>query len=466
MAYIKENWVNVPDPSKPPEGAVPIDANLMDKIEQGIADAHDFMNEIKEEITEIKENDAKFTPLFSTLVGDYHSTKCFCLSPNKKYVAVIHDALLSLYRTADMSLVGEMAYNYNDPDDNRIDMDDNFIITCYSSQYHGSSYNFGSGDYKFYTYDDNGIAETSISSTLTGRLTEYNASSYNTYGRATGGDNNFWFIIEKGLDTSEKDVYLCLLRKNAGIVQEFKLPYGYYDSDGNSIFGKTGMMRDGNAVYVWMYQHGYISDSGYSTSLVRLDRYDDDGVNTTLFNSSSSKTGGSGTLSTLLPLPLSVAVDIDSQQIIISGSGRVGGSFAAGGSTAYVVASYPFNGNLDTPTAKIYGSSTSVAGRAVNKVNNMMRLQYPDKSLGIIDGKWYVGQVICNPVTLELIADTKSAVMKPITTTTSDFWCGGSVYSCYPAPIVGSVYYNTYPTDTSSIEFIFAKDMEFGGMLK
>lgn len=460
MVYIKENWVNVPDPLKPPEGAVPIDANLMDKIEQGIADAHDFINEIKEEITEIKDNDAKFTPLFSTLVGDYHSTSCFCLSPNKKYVAVIHDALLSLYRTADMSLVGEMAYNYNDPDDNRIDMDDNFIITCYSSQYHGSSYNFGSGDYKFYTYDDNGIAETSISSTLTGRLTEYNASSYNTYGRATGGDNNFWFIIEKGLDTSEKDVYLCLLRKNAGIVQEFKLPYGYYDNDGDSIFGKTGMIRDGDAVYVWMYQHGYAYLERVTTSLVRLDRYDAEGVNTILFNSSSSKTGYSETPSDLIPLASSVAVDIDSQQIFISGWG--GSSYG----NVCAVASYPFNGNLDTPLAKIYGSRTSVAGMVAGEYRSPHEPQYPDKSLGIIDGKWYVGSVILDPITLEPIAYTKSAVMKPIATSTTDFWDGGNVYNCYPNPITGSIYYNVYPSATSSIEFIFAKDLEFGGMLK
>ena len=39
MEYIKENWIDVPDPSNPPEGAIPIDATIMNKIETGIVDA-------------------------------------------------------------------------------------------------------------------------------------------------------------------------------------------------------------------------------------------------------------------------------------------------------------------------------------------------------------------------------------------------------------------------------------------
>lgn len=412
----------------------------------------ELLQGVMEDVEKLEENDARFTPLSSGLMSYYTSSTCFCFSPNKQYLACVKDGKLSLYRTADMSLVGEVSY-LHDASFVRMDMDNDLIVVCYTATYGTYDTYIGNGKYEFYAYTNDWIKSTSVNTSLSGRLLP--SSNFNAHDRARGNDDIFWFITEADTGNSSYSVkgVLNLLRKGSGVVQTFDL--ADYAIATNGVYGRIGILRDDDSVYVWGMQSRFDGQSNAAKiQKVVLYHYDSNGIPTELFN--STRNVGVGTASTALPIVTSIAVDIDSQMLIVSGSYY---NLDSAYNTEYITVTYPFGGDLAAPTARasLYNSGDSFY---------CFTQGYGDTAIGIIGGKLYAGPCIYDPSTLDVIEesryvhsfDTKFTAQSILPTTSMGLY--------YSIPIVGSLYLMSYSGYNTRPICVVAKELEFGGMLK
>ena len=94
MAYIKEKWKNVTDPSNPGTGAVPISAEIMDKIEQGIVDANTQIDTNNKQINgkvDLLESDIinKIESLGFKLTAEFKTAGTYTWTPTKSQCTAI-----------------------------------------------------------------------------------------------------------------------------------------------------------------------------------------------------------------------------------------------------------------------------------------------------------------------------------------------------------------------------------------
>ena len=381
MAYKKENWVEVPDPSNPPAGAPSLNAEVLNKIEQGIVDNETKIAKLEETQGKLRSVDDnklyEFKPLLTFVSGEEITGLDYCFSPNKRYVCAFKESkILSLYRTENMSLVAEVeidvdpTYSYV-----RVDMDDDFIVVCWSdySRYDSvGTYQSTKAVFRFFRYTDSEVTEYEHQLSLTGRLIGSHPSKRNAP-TCLSGDKYFWFLTEDDTNSSYDRINLSRslvrLDKDTGQITLFDPGcYSFQTSTtmAGTYTGKVGMIRYGNEVYIWSYDfyNDYRpSGDGKSTKAnIFVKLIDADGGETEIFKIDNKVAGFATSDDLAYPVPSSMSIDVETQRIIISGHCfvRPVGESSSNSKTITIV--YPFYGNINNPIIE----QSSEGGQAEN----------------------------------------------------------------------------------------------------
>lgn len=304
MAYIKENWVEVPDPSNPPAGAPSLNADVLNKIEQGIVDVHDAVaksysefstlrDEVKQSIGTVRDfsnpditySFEPYNKYFFSRKGETYGGQA-ALSPNGRFLAVRNfennNGDLVLYRTSDMTIIGSIPHTDiggSSMGDCRIEIDNDFGVICVcardynsnsNSQYSYGHYKFNSSYYQlvFFKFDNTSITCLgNILGTAPGRLpadTPFRGLSQSSGSSA----EHFWVILE-----NYPSVYLYCINKKDNSASLIKTYSKLYQHNANTSSYYTtlktfNLYRNNDSATVMCYHHHYVTQD-YNSSYSR-----------------------------------------------------------------------------------------------------------------------------------------------------------------------------------------------------
>ncbi len=357
MAYVKENWVDVKDPANPPDGAPMLNAATLDKIEQGIVDAHtanlensteieNCLGELEKSFGIIKSADDKnelysFKPYSNYYFSKIVAENCnVAISPNGRFFAVkkASETAVRLYKTDDWSEVGSISVFHEGSC--RIDMDNNFGLVCGSN----SSINF-------FKYDEESIMSLGNPSGIDIGSTDL-GKQYTSFAQGqTDSAIYFWFLTNKGLYRMSKSDYSTIL-----VTQPSNFSRMYRDGDG--VILETHRVDRMNK-YSNSSQTYYVP-AGFTMSVVKVSA---EGSTTPLFtkNHDGDCNGAS------FPSPDVSIYDPAMNKVVIGGSATY---VSNGIQHRKLMHIYNMDGTLAYSSQNVAPSSNATNGSDVNYINS------------------------------------------------------------------------------------------------